>query len=178
MRKTILSAALVAAFGSTALCGCSTMDETGAVLTSSSTKTLLDYSQEAADGLAKSVGPGTRRILVASVADVNNVERANPFGRMSGEQIASRLAHLGYEVEEAKFRTAMAVTKQGEFALSREVSKIVHDHNVDAIVTGTYAIGGRNVHVSLRLIEADTSRVLGTFDYTVPKDRDVRGLLY
>ena len=41
-------------------------------------------------------------------------------------------------------------------------------------VTGTYAVGGQNIYVNLRLISLGSGQILSAVDYLVPIDRDTR----
>ena len=69
-------------------------------------------SYAAADRLMNQVGEPldpSKPILVASLADIDDLERSSAFGRMIGEQLSSRLSQLSYTVVESKLRNTIAI---------------------------------------------------------------------
>ena len=114
-------------------------------------------------------------LLVASLVSVDNLEESSTFGRMVAEQASGRLAQLGYLVREPKLRGSLAIRqKTGELMLSRDLAQIGRSQQAQAAVTGTYAVGGKNIYVNLRLISLSTGQILSAVDYLVPVDRDTR----
>lgn len=108
-------------------------------------------------------------ILVTTVADVDFLERSSAFGRITGEQVASRLAQWGFNVIEVKLRDKLYVqTGTGEFILSRDVEQIAQQNDAVVVVTGTYAVGKMENMISLRAIELATRGIIASFDYAVP----------
>lgn len=141
----------------------------------------LFASQAAADALLRNLGqrPDLRQpILVASLVDVNDLNRSSAFGRMTSEQIGARLANNGVPVVEVKLRDNILVQEgRGELALSRNAREIARARNAQAIVVGTYALGARTVFVNLRLLATVDGRVLSAHDYALPMTADVAALL-
>ena len=54
--------------------------------------------------------------------------------------------------------------------LSRELRQLAHPGR-QAVVTGTYAVGGQNIYVNLRLVSLGSGQILSAVDYLVPLDR-------
>jgi hypothetical protein len=121
-------------------------------------------------------------MLVASLVSVHSLNETSPLGLIMSEQISGRSVQLGYRVHEIKLRNSISLKSQaGEFALSRELSALRNEHNAQAILSGTYAVGESLVHVNLKLTELTTSRVISSVDFVVPadrwQDRDIRSLV-
>lgn len=117
-------------------------------------------------------------ILVASLVDVANLDRSSDLGRLISEQIASRLAQLGFQTREMKFRGSFLVRRGGgEFVLSRDLRDISRAQDAQAVVAGVYAIAENAVYVTLRLIRAEDGVVIGAYDYALPLGPDVAALL-
>ncbi len=117
-------------------------------------------------------------VLVASLVDIDDLRRSSTLGRMVAEQVSGRLAQLGYHVTEMKLRGSVAVKQQaGELALSRELKHLGQQHDAQAVVAGTYAVGSNQVHINLRLLRAADGRVLSAVDYTLPLGQDTRALV-
>ncbi len=119
-----------------------------------------------------------RPILVASLVSVANLDSSSNLGRIVSEQITSRLVQLGYETREMKFRGSFLVRKGGgEFVLSREVREISKKQEAQAVITGVYAVAENGVYVTLRLIRAEDSTVISSYDYRLPMGPDTVALL-
>ena len=134
------------------------------------TERLVDTSQQILDM--------EKRIIVASLVDVSDLELSSVLGRIVGEQISSRLTQLGYTTREMRFRGNILVREgDGELALSRDVQKISKAQEAQAVVTGVYAVADSTVYVTLRLIRAHDSLVISSFDYSLPKNENISSLL-
>jgi hypothetical protein len=158
--------------------GCSTPPE----------KKVVRLNNKAADSLAKQLRSNRASqfisrqdpIIVTTIADVDRLEASSSMGRITTEQIASRLAQLGFNVTEVKVRGNLFVERgrgdyktagppfAGEFVLSRNVEQIASEHAAVAIIAGTYAVGKTHSIVSLRAIDVATKRIVAGHDYAVP----------
>ncbi len=117
-------------------------------------------------------------ILVATLADNDDLGKSSSFGRLVPEQMASRLVNSGYTVSEIKLRNGMLVKRQGgQFMLSRDALKIGNATGAQAVLAGTYTVGKSNVFVNLKLIRAADGRIMAAHDYMMPLDRDIHHLL-
>ena len=117
-------------------------------------------------------------ILVASLANVANMQQSSNLGRIISEQIATRLSQLGYETKEMKFRSSFFIKEgRGEFVLSRSIQDISQEQKAQAVVAGVYAVAKTSVYVTVRLIRADDSTVISAYDYKLPLGPDTTALL-
>jgi len=170
------------------LAGCGALRGPGPEATSSRTAAPEDMSAStfgpltyrAVDRIldaAPQVTPATP-LVVASLADVQNLDRSSPFGNITADMIRSRLAQRGMLVSEVRMRSAMRLNPaQGEMMLSREAGVLARAPGAAAILTGTYAVGIRHLWVSLKLVSRADSRVIAAADFAVPRSADVDGLL-
>lgn len=135
----------------------------------------------AADSLLRNLGhfPDLKRpILVATLVNINDLQSSSAFGRMTSEQIGSRLANSGLPVAEIKLREAILVEEgRGELMLSRDARNIARARGAQALVVGTYATGRDAVYVNVRLVSATDGRILSSHDYVLPMTRDVAALI-
>lgn len=117
-------------------------------------------------------------ILVASLANVANLQQSSNLGRIISEQMTSRLAQLGYETKEMKLRSSFYIREgRGELVLSRAVQDISQQQKAQAVVAGVYAVAKNSVFVTVRLIRANDSTVISAYDYTLPLGPDTTALL-
>lgn len=119
-----------------------------------------------------------RPILVASLVNVANLQQSSNLGRIISEQISSRLSQMGYETREMKFRGSFLIRRgQGEFVLSRALLDISKEQEAQAVVAGVYAVAKTGVYLTLKLIRAEDSVVIGSYDYRLPLGPDAMALL-
>ncbi|MEG6506454.1 FlgO family outer membrane protein [Nitratidesulfovibrio sp. 1201_IL3209] len=142
---------------------------------------LLNANTYAADALhavmASRVGTGSP-ILVATLADVDNLERSTPFGRVTMQQVASRLGQHGYRVLEARMGRAMTFSPQGEFLLSRDATRLMQsEYDAQAALVGTYSLAGGTAYVSLRVVRLDDAAVMAAYEYHLPVRGDTRRMM-
>ena len=147
--------------------------------------TVISASYGAVDGLlAKqnrspilSANSG-KRVLVATVVSLDQLDKATTFGRLVSEQMASRLAQRGISVAELKLRDSLYINaRQGELLLSREAQNIVSNANADFVVVGTYADAGEAVYVTVKLINPGDSTVLSAHNFSIFKSSYVAQLM-
>jgi TolB-like protein len=120
----------------------------------------------------------TTPIVVASISDIQNVDRGSALGNIVSEFIRTRLAQDGRLASEIRLRTAINFNKgEGEFLLSRDRRALMAPPNASAIVTGTYAVSSERVYVSIKLVSAIDSHIIAGADFAVPL-QNVDGLLY
>jgi len=121
-------------------------------------------------------------LLVATVVDIDQLERSSTLGRLISEHVASRLAQKGYAVTELKMRDPVYMrTPEGELMLSREVREISAKHGAQAVAVGTYASDAKGnngvVFVSLKLVRPSDNTIIGASDYALVLARGGYGML-
>lgn len=121
----------------------------------------------------------TKPILFTSFVDIDNLQSSSTFGRLLGEQVASRLAQHGYKLVELKLRINSLIIRQGlgEIALSRELKNIRENNNAQAILVGTYAVVDNICIITVRLIGAKHGTMLATHDFTLQLDSKLQKLV-
>ncbi len=133
---------------------------------------LIETSYKNADQLIGRTLPPLipdQNILIASYVNIDNLEESSTFGRAISEYIASRFVQRGYKVVEMKLRKSAFIRKKGgEFMLSRALKDISTEHNVQAVIVGTYSIASDLVYVSSRIINPADNIVISTYDYLLP----------
>ena len=111
-----------------------------------------------------------RRMLVATVVNLDDVKDSSTFGRLTGELLAARLAQHGYSVVHMTIRKGSVVIKdEGEFLLSRDIKELATDYNAASVLVSTYTLSPDKVFVSLKLVNAEANTVVAAVDYTIPK---------
>lgn len=136
---------------------------------------LITTNYQAADRLiANTLEPinPQRRILVTTLADLNDLDTSTPLGRLIGEQLSARLVEHGFTIVEAKLHSGLfLIPKTGEFVLSRtvrELRELGHTQLANQVVAGTYVVGDNKIYITLKLLDFWDSRVTAAYSYTLP----------
>ncbi len=145
---------------------------------------MVTTNYEAADKLienAKQHIDDKQRILVTTIADINNLSDSAPLGRLVGEHIASRITERGYKVVEVRLQDSVSlVPYTGEFILSRgvrELRELGRAQTVSRIVTGTYTVADETIFITLKILDFWDSRAVASYTYTLPMTKDINQLL-
>jgi TolB-like protein len=119
----------------------------------------------------------TRPIIVSTIVAVNNLESQSAFGKLVSQLVANRLQQRGFKVRDVTFMRALEISREtGEMVLSRDIKKLDGFANTQAVVAGTYAIGGQEIYLNLRLIDAASSTVLSSTDVVIPWNENTSAL--
>ncbi len=119
-----------------------------------------------------------RLILVASFVSVNNLDMSSSFGRITSQQVATQFSNSGFKIEEMLLRKNVRIEqKSGEFLLSRDLKKIDSVHNAQAVIVGTYAVAIDYAYITAKVINTVDSKVIASYDYKIPLDKDIKYLL-
>ncbi len=120
--------------------------------------------------------PGS--LILASFADIDNLENSSTFGRIVAQQIGSVFSNQGYNIIEMLLRGNVYIGKgEGEFLLSRALKDLSAEHDAQAVIVGIYAVGSKSVYVTAKLIQASDSIVLASEDFVLPLGPDLRTLV-
>jgi hypothetical protein len=116
-------------------------------------------------------------LLVATIADVQDLETSSALGNIVSDMIRTRLVQTGHNASDMRLRSDISFNKkQGEFALARNRRALMPPPNAAAMVTGTYGVGYQKVYVSLKLTSVTDAHIISGADFAVPL-LDVVGLL-
>ncbi len=117
-------------------------------------------------------------VMVATIVQIDRLSESSRLGRLVSEQLAGRLVQRGLRVTELKLRETLAMRSgQGQLLLSGEARDVVKSQAAQAVLVGTYAVSPRAVFISLKLVHPAGNVVLAAYDYALPMDATVRGLL-
>jgi hypothetical protein len=117
-------------------------------------------------------------IVVGTVADIRDVDKSSPLGNLIAEYVRTRLVQKGLSVSDLRVRSAVRMQKNdGEMMMSRDVAAVVAPAGASEFVTGTYAVGYTQVHVSLKLISTVQAQIIAGADFNLPRQMEVDALL-
>ena len=156
--------------------GCTTYGST-----SGSGNSIIAAGYQASDTLIEIARPELdpdRPIIVATVVDIDQLERSSTLGRYISESVSARFTQHRYRMVEMKFQNAVYMKRdEGEMMLTREIRDIASAHRAQAVIVGTYSRGNSTVLINLKVVQPETNIVLAAFDYALRMNRDVCALV-
>ena len=142
---------------------------------------LIESSYQAADNLIRNkhlTFQPKSRLLITTIADINNLEDSTSLGRLIAEQLAVRFAQRGYSVVEAKLQSGLfMIPNTGEFILSHQLRNLGQQYQARTVVAGTYAIAKDKVYITLKMLDCQSSEVISSYAYTLPLGSNTLTLL-
>lgn len=143
---------------------------------------IIAINHAAADSLVKKAQSQLspeRPILIATIVKIDALDSSSTLGRVSSENIASRVTAAGFKVIEMKFGNSVYMKQnEGEMVLTREISNIAKTHNVQAVMVGSYGVGTESVYVNIKLVRPGSeSGVIAAMDYSIPRTKEVDEML-
>lgn len=144
---------------------------------------LLAINQAAADNLLNNAQDNIdtqHRILVTTIADLDNLAHSAALGRLVAEQLAARITERGFKVVEVRLQDGVSLLpRTGEFILSRHTQQLPHTrpHTVSRVVTGTYSVAEETVFIQLKLLDFWDKKAIAAYTYTLPITKDIHNLL-
>lgn len=117
-------------------------------------------------------------LIVATLVDINILEKSSTLGRMVSEQISAVFSQTGHRMIEMKFRDSVYMKRnEGELLLTREITEVAKQHNAQAVIVGTYGTAADTVFINLKVVQPGTNHVLAAHDYALPMDYNIRAML-
>ena len=116
-------------------------------------------------------------IVVTSYVKLANFSETSSFGLVMGEQMLSRLASYGFKVRETRIKDVFYQGKNGEYALTREFTRMAHEMDADLVLVGTYMETRQHVLLNTRLVDFRNNEIISSYDCQIPKTEDILDLL-
>lgn len=121
---------------------------------------------------------GRKPVLTTTLVNIDDLRQSSTFGRQTTEVFGSEISRAGVPVIELKMRDTLFIREgTGELGLSRELRHLFQAHNAQAVLVGTYAIGGNTLYVNTRLVQTTDNLILASHNFSLPLNRDIRTLL-
>lgn len=119
-----------------------------------------------------------RSILTTSMVDMDKMDKSSALGRVSMQQLGSRVAQHGFRVIDVHLTEAMIVNENGEFMLSRDICKILAtQHDAYAVLVGVYTPTDSKIYVSVRALRLSDAAVIAAYEYYLPRSGETYELL-
>ncbi len=115
-------------------------------------------------------------IAITSIVDVQNLDSTNWLGNTISEGFIHQFQSRGFKVVYFKTTGSIQVTKEGDFALSRDWKDLAHEQDVQYVLVGTMLRQEGGVLFNARLVGLQTRVVVASAQGFLPADRIGRDL--
>lgn len=100
-------------------------------------------------------------MAMTSVVNLDNLSQTDAFGRQVSESLFAALSEKSVQMVEPRISSQLSmVPSEGEFVLSRESAKLVHELEVTYILVGSYQQSRSGYHVNVRIVALETRNVV------------------
>lgn len=115
-------------------------------------------------------------IAITSFVELQNLNTTNWLGNAVSEGFIYQLQRRGFKVVDYKTTGAIQVTKEGDFAFSRDWKTLAPEQDVQFVLTGTMLRQEGGVLVNARVVSMQSRIVVATAQGFLPVDRIGRDL--
>jgi TolB-like protein len=134
-----------------------------------SKKQLSDYANQLGFKLAAFEALKGSRVGVTSFVEFDDsLQNTNALGNQFAEAMATTLPQHGIEVIDFKLTRKIVVSRQGDFALSRDVRQLSEKSGMDYILVGTLVTTRRGVQINSRIVSVKGQQVIAAASTLLP----------
>lgn len=134
-----------------------------------SKKQLSDYASQLGFKLAAFEALKGAKVGVASFVEFDDsLQQSNALGNQFAEAMATTLPQHGVEVIDFKLTRKITVSREGDFALSRDVRQLSEKAGMDYILVGTLVTTRRGVQVNSRIVSVRGQQVVAAASTLLP----------
>lgn len=108
-------------------------------------------------------------IALTSIVDLNDHTTTNWLGQTISEQFIHELYIRKFNILDFKLTGNIQLTQSGEFALTRDWTKLNKNINVQRILTGTMSRNEEGVILNVRIVNAENNLVESTSSAFIPR---------
>lgn len=117
-------------------------------------------------------------IVVATMVNLDDLQHSSTFGRLAAQLVANRYEQRGYLIKDLTYTRGLVMQPgTGALVLSEDIRNIASQANAQAVIAGTYAVGGREIYLNIRLLRADDGVILSSADVVLPLDHNTEAMV-
>ncbi|MDD2699293.1 MAG: FlgO family outer membrane protein [Arcobacteraceae bacterium] len=103
------------------------------------------------------------KLILTTFVDLNTLSKTSPFGRVISESLIDELHSRNFKIVDFRMQEMLTINKEGEFSLTRDVTKLKDEVQEAFIVVGTYSVvDEHSVVLNARIMNTFTSDVIST----------------
>lgn len=116
----------------------------------------------------------TKAVLITSFVRLDNLKKTSEFGRVVSESLINELSNRGFNIVEFRGQVSVSINDQGEYFITRDISKLKDAIVSTYVVVGTYSRQYGKVMLNARVIDNATGQIISssrsTYDHGLRND--------
>ncbi|RXJ85654.1 FlgO family outer membrane protein [Arcobacter sp. CECT 8985] len=104
----------------------------------------------------------SRPVLFTSFVRLDDLKKTTEFGRVISESLINELSNRGFNVIEFRGQLNVSIDKNGEYFISRDISKLKDKIPNTYVVVGTYSRQFGKVVLNARVIDNISGRIISS----------------
>ncbi len=101
-----------------------------------------------------------KSVLITSFVRLDNFKKTTEFGRVISESLINELSNRGFNIIEFRGQLGVSVNAQGEYFITRNVSKMKENVQNSFIVVGTYSRQYGKIMLNARVIDNASGQII------------------
>ncbi|MDD5241303.1 MAG: FlgO family outer membrane protein [Sulfuricella sp.] len=142
---------------------------------------LMQVNNAAADRLLASLERPLDKsvpLVVITLSSADSPTDPSRLGRIVSGHLGARLAAQGYQVVDLELSgDAFVKQREGELLLLGEIMDVARSRSAQAVIVGIYSESKEFAYFNLKIVSVQDNMTIGTYNYVLPLDKDVRALL-
>ncbi|MBC8318385.1 MAG: hypothetical protein H8E41_10810 [Desulfobulbaceae bacterium] len=118
------------------------------------------------------------RLILTTFVSLDDLYHTSGFGRALTESLSTALFQKGFRVAEIRKAPGLYVKAGGgELTLTRDISLIAQQQEVQAIIAGTYSLTPTTVVINAKMLAAESEEVLSVARLEIERSSNINYLL-
>ncbi|NWF66762.1 MAG: hypothetical protein HXX81_04755 [Campylobacterales bacterium] len=108
-------------------------------------------------------------IGITSFVNIEDFSQSTKFGNVLSENLIHEMQVRGFKIIDFKTMPDIKIDAFGDYIFSRDVKKLIKNHKINYILSGTFTKYEDGLSINARLIELDSNTVMSSAQIFVPK---------
>lgn len=106
--------------------------------------------------------------IITSFTNLDKLGDTTALGRLISENLMHGLQRHKWQILEVRLSKGIDVNAEGEFSLSRDISKLKDEYKISGVVTGTYSVAEGNLTINARVIDVNSGILISSAQAYIP----------
>ncbi|AXH10969.1 hypothetical protein CP960_11540 [Malaciobacter halophilus] len=106
--------------------------------------------------------PTNKPVLFTSFVRLDNLKKTTEFGRVISESLINELSNRGFNVIEFRGQLNVSIDENGEYFISRDISKLKEKIPNTYVVVGTYSRQFGKIVLNARVVDNISGRIISS----------------
>ncbi|GEM_PF-642126 len=103
-----------------------------------------------------------KAVLITSFVRLDNLKKTSEFGRVLSESLINELSNRGFNIVEFRGQVSVSINEQGEYFITRDISKLKNTIASTYVVVGTYSRQYGKVMLNARVIDNSSGQIISS----------------